>query len=53
MKKSIVKRISKEMDCAIEDFAKKNDMGYTEASRDMAKLSKRMKGSKVLKELEF
>ena len=49
-----VVRISSDLDKAIRDMAIKNNMKYQEASRELAKLSLRIKNrGRIFKEIRF
>jgi len=52
-KKSRVSRISEELDLEIRNFALKNNVSFTQASQDLAKMMKKIKGNKITKEIKF
>lgn len=45
--KSKLTRISIELDSQIRDFALKNNMNLTQASRELAKMNNKFRGKKV------
>ena len=48
-----IARIDKEMKKVISDFAKKNDMKFRPASKELAKAIRNMNGKKFKKEITF
>lgn len=54
MKTGIVRRIDKNLDEQIREIAKKNDMNYSEASRELAKIKKDIKNkSNLIREIRW
>ena len=53
MKSSEVRRINKELAEEIEKVAKKNQMKFLEASREIARMLKQKQNKKFIREIEF
>lgn len=53
MGNGIIKRIDKELDSQINDLAKKNNMKYREASREVANMVKQVRGKSFTREIRF
>lgn len=53
MNKNPLKRISSDLDKAINETAKKNNLRYTDASKELANMYKKMKGKKLQREIIF
>lgn len=51
-RKSINMRIAEELEKEIKSFAENNDIGITQASREIARVIKNFKGNKI-RELKF
>lgn len=48
-----VRRISDELDRKLQDLAIKNNIKYIDASREMAKVSDKVKNRRIFKEIKF
>lgn len=54
MPKSELKRIDVELSKQIKEFAKKNELSFRQASKEIAKLNNvRFKNKKIIKEITF
>lgn len=53
MNSSEIRRISKDLGEEIEKIAKKNNIKFTEASKELARFIKNNKTNKIIREIEF
>ena len=54
MSKGRLMRIDEELEKVIKDFAKKNEISFRQASKELAKMNKaRFNNKKILKEIRF
>lgn len=53
MQNSKIRRISYELDEQIQKIMKKNSIKYIDASKEIAKLTDKLNGKKIFKEIKF